>query len=105
MVFVKISCPARFDTDNSLTFSPELEVAEGADSSPEARNLGSLSCCKRTRLPVRAAPVVDAGVVVDLNARNAASSVWMTITSGVSSFEAPARRIDLPVKITTSVVY
>ena len=44
MVFMKISCPARFDTDNSRTFSPELEVAEGAGSSPEARNLGSLSC-------------------------------------------------------------
>ena len=39
------------DTDNSRTFSPELEVAEGADSSPEARNLGSL-CCTRARLPV-----------------------------------------------------
>ena len=29
----------------------------------------------------------------------------MTITSGVSSFEAPAGTIDLPVKITTSVVH
>ena len=40
MVFMKISCPARFDTENSRTFSPELEVAEGAGSSPEARNFG-----------------------------------------------------------------
>ena len=29
----------------------------------------------------------------------------MAITAGVSSFEAPAGRIDLPVKITTSVVH
>ena len=29
----------------------------------------------------------------------------MAITSGVSSFEAPAGTIDLPVKITTSVVH
>jgi hypothetical protein len=51
------------------------------------------------------APVVDTGVVVTLNAHNAASSAFMVITSGVSSFEVPTRRIDLPVKITTSVVY
>jgi hypothetical protein len=51
------------------------------------------------------APVVAAGVVVVLNTHNAASSAFMVISSGVSSFEAPERRIDLPVKITTSVVY
>ncbi len=31
--------PTLFDTDNSCTFSPELEVAEGAGSSPDVRNL------------------------------------------------------------------
>jgi hypothetical protein len=45
MVFVKISCPAWFDTDNYRTFSPELEVAEGAGSSPEARNLEARCSC------------------------------------------------------------
>jgi hypothetical protein len=49
-------------------------------------------------------PVVDADVVVALNTLNATSSALMAITAGVSSFEAPAK-IDLPVKITTSVVY
>ncbi len=79
-------CSLALVTDNSRTFSPELEVAEGACSSHEARNLGSLSCCVRARLP---APVVAAGVVVVLNALNATSSAFMAITSGVSSFEAP----------------
>ena len=51
------------------------------------------------------APVVAAGMVVVLNTRNATSSAFMAITAGVSSFEAPAGRIDLPVKITTSVVH
>ncbi len=40
------------DTDNSRTFSPELEVEEGVGSSPETRNIDSLSCYTRARLPV-----------------------------------------------------
>ena len=48
MVFMKISCLCDLATlmvfvkitDNYRTFSPQLEVAEGAGSSPEARNLG-----------------------------------------------------------------